>query len=249
MLPDSSQPGRTNGKAGEQAQTIQLSASRSEDITMLLVGSILASIARLKCYYRVAGKASWLLHRQRPQVSGGNVRPRAKRFLTLDITIPNSGETQSVGLYLMPHSSFAHGTRVYGATVIDQGSTVYSARFITDGRHCLIVFVGGTRGASLEFQMKPWSRRIAIVGTLPDAVAFSDNSAATSTCVQQYYAAARSLINEEHPTSRSDINRIRRRVAKLLHPDLGSAMEIACRARAIAMMNAELDELSSRFAA
>jgi hypothetical protein len=97
--------------------------------------------------------------------------------------------------------------------------------------------------------MKPWSRRIAITGGLPDAVAFSDDTAVSSTCVQQYYAAARFITDAEHPTSRSDINRIRRRVAKLLHPDLGSALELACRARAMAMMNAELDELGARFAA
>jgi hypothetical protein len=215
---------------------------------MLLFGSILTGIARLKRHYDVAGKVPWLLHRQRRQVSGGNVRPRAKRFLTLDITIPNSGETQSVGLYLMPRPSLLLGTWVYGATVIDQVSAAYSARFITDGRHCFVVFVGDTGGASLEFQMKPWSRRITIVGTLPDAVAVSDENAATSTCVQPYYAAARSIIDAERPATRSDINRIRRRVAKLLHPDLGSTSEIACRARAMAMMNAELDELGSRFA-
>ena len=215
---------------------------------MLLVGSILTGIARLKRHYDVAGKVPWLLHRQRRQVSGGNVRPRAKRFLTLDITIPNSGETQSVGLYLMPHPSLLLGIWVYGATVIDQVSAAYSARFITDGRHCLIVFVGDTGGASLEFQMKPWSRRIAIVGTLPNGPSFSDDNGTTSTCVQQYYAAARSIIDAERPATRSDINRIRRRVAKLLHPDLGSMSEIACRARAMAMMNAELDELGSRFA-
>jgi hypothetical protein len=215
---------------------------------MLLVGSILTGIARLKRDYGVAGKVSWLLHRQRRQASGGNVRPRAKRFLPLDITIPNSGETQSVGLYLMPHPSFLLGTSVYGATVIDQVSTAYSARFITDGRHCLIVFVGDTGGASLEFQMKPWSRAIAIVGTLPNAAALSDNGT-TSTCVQQYYAMARSIIDVERPATRSDINRIRRRIAKLLHPDLGPVGEIACRARAMAMMNAKLDELGSRVAA
>jgi hypothetical protein len=197
----------------------------------------------------MTGKVSWLLHRQRPRVAGVNIRSRAKRFLTLDIAIPNSGETRSLGLYLMPPPSFSNGTWAYGATVIDQGSTAYSARFITDGRHCLIVFVGDPRGASLEFQIKPWSRRIAVVGTLPDAVAFSDGDAATSTCVQEYYAAAQSIIDAEHPATRSDINRIRRRIAKLLHPDLGSAREIACRARAMAMMNADLDELGSRFAA
>ncbi|WP_133239354.1 hypothetical protein [Microvirga sp. KLBC 81] len=216
---------------------------------MLLIGSILTRIARLERHSRVAGKMSWSVHRQRPRVAGGNIRPRAKRFLTLDITIPNSGETRSFGLYLMPHPSFWHGTRIYGATVIDQTSTAYSARFITDGRHCLIVFVGDTRGTSLEFEMKPWSCRIAVAGTLPNAVASSDDNAATSTCVQQYYSTARSIIDAEHPTTRSDINRIRRRVAKLLHPDLGPAMEVACRARAMAMMNAELDELGSRFAA
>ncbi len=215
---------------------------------MLLLGSILTGIARFKRHYSLAGKVSWLWHRQRPQSASGNTRPRAKRFLTLDITTPNSGETRSLGLYLMRHPSFSHGTRIYGATVIDQTSTAYSARFITDGRHCLIVFVGDPRGASLEFEVKPWSRRIAIVGTLPDAVAFSDENAAISTCVQQYCAAARSVIDADHATSRSDINRIRRRVAKLLHPDLGSASEIACRARAMAMINAELDELGSRFA-
>jgi hypothetical protein len=215
---------------------------------MLLVGSILMGIARLKRDYDLAGKVSWLLHRQRPQVSGGNARPRAKRFLTLDITIPNSGETQSVGLYLMPHPLFLHGTWVYGATVIDQVSTGYSARFITDGRHCLIVFVGDTGGASLEFQMKPWSRRIAIVGTLPNGPSFSDDNGATSPCVQQYYAMARSAIDAERPATRSDINRIRRRIAKLLHPDLGPVGEIACRARAMAMMNAKLDALGSRVA-
>ncbi|GEO12918.1 hypothetical protein [Microvirga aerophila] len=217
---------------------------------MLLVGSILTGIARLKRHHGVTGVVSWLLHRQSSQVAGGNIPLRAKRFLTLDITIPNSGETLSLGLYLMPHPSFSHDTWVYGATVIDQTSTAYSARFITDGGQCLIVFVGDTRDPGLEFQMKPWSRRIAITGMLPDAVAFSDdNAAAISSCVQQYYAAARSIIRAEHPTSRSDINRIRRRLAKLLHPDLGSAMEVACRARAMAMMNAELDELGSWVAA
>jgi hypothetical protein len=231
------------------AQTIWLSGSGFEDNNMLLVGSILTGIARLKRHHAVTGTASWAPHCQKPQGAGGNIRLRAKRFLTLDITIPNSGETQSLGLYLMPHPSLLHGTWSYGATVIDQTSTVYSARFITDGRHCLIVFVADTRGASLEFQMKPWSRRIAITSVLPDAVAFSDDTAVTSTCVKRYYAAARSVIDAEHPTSRSDINRIRRRVAKLLHPDLGSAMEVACRARAMAMMNAELDELAARVAA
>ena len=96
--------------------------------------------------------------------------------------------------------------------------------------------------------MKPWSRAIAIVGTLPNAAALSDHGA-TSTCVQQYYAVARSIIDAERPATRSDINRIRRRIAKLLHPDLGPAREIACRARAMAMMNAKLDELGSRVAA
>jgi hypothetical protein len=149
----------------------------------------------------------------------------------------------------MPHPSFLHGTWVYGATVVDQVSTTYSARFITDGRHCLIAFVGDPGGASLEFQIRPWSRRIAIVGTLPNAVASSADSAVISPCVEEYYAAARSIIDAEHPATRSDINRIRRRIAKLLHPDLGSTREIACRARAMAMMNAELDELGSRIAA
>jgi hypothetical protein len=197
----------------------------------------------------VTGKVPWLLHRQWTQVDGHNIRLRAKRFLTLDLTMPNTGEIRSLGLYLMPHPSLSHGTRVYRAAVIDQGSTAYSARFITDGHHCLIVFVGYPRGAGLEFQMKPWSRRIAITGMLPDAVTFSDDTVVPSTCVQQYYAAAQSIIDAEHPTTRSDINRIRRRVAKLLHADLGSAMEVACRARAMAMMNAELDELGSRVAA
>jgi hypothetical protein len=216
---------------------------------MLLIGSILTGIALFKRAHGIASKVSWLLHRQRRQVSGGNVRPRAKRFLTLDITIPNSDETQSVGLHLMPHPSFLHGTWVYGATVVDQVSSAYSARFITDGRHCLIVFVGDTGGASLEFQMKPWSRRIAIIGTLPNGTSLSDDNGATSPCVQQYYAVARSIIDVERPVTRSDINRIRRRVAKLLHPDLGPVGEIACRARAMAMMNAKLDALASRVAA
>jgi hypothetical protein len=216
---------------------------------MLLVGLILTGIARLKRHDSVTGKVSRWLHRQSSQGAGGNIRLRAKKFLTLDIAIPNSGETQSAGLYLMPHPSFLHGTWVYGATVIDQVSTTYSARFITDGRHCLIVFVGDTEGASLEFQIRPWSRRIALVGTLPNAAAFSDDNGATSTCVEGYYAVARSIIDAEHPATRSDINRIRRRIAKLLHPDLGSSRETACRARAMAMMNAELDELGSRIAA
>jgi hypothetical protein len=95
--------------------------------------------------------------------------------------------------------------------------------------------------------MKPWSRTVAVLGVLPDTVAFSD-AAATATCAQQYYAAARSLIDAEKPTARSDINRSRRRVAKLLHPDLGPVMEIACRARAMAMMNAKLDEMGARAA-
>jgi hypothetical protein len=223
--------------------------SRFEDVIMLLVGSILAGIARLTHHCLTTGTVSWLPHRQRPGVAGANTRPRAKRFLTLDITIPASGETRSLGLHLMPRPSYSHGAWIYGATVIDQDSTAYSARFITDGRHCLTVFVGDPGGASLEFQMKPWSRRIAIAGTLPDAVAFPDDNAATATCVQQYYAAARSIIDAEHSATRYDINRIRRRVAKLLHPVLGPAMEIACRARAMAMTNAELDELGSRIAA
>jgi hypothetical protein len=220
-----------------------------EGFIMLLVGSILAWIARLTRHYRVTGKIPWPLHRYWARAARYDIRPRAKRFLTLDITMPNTGETRSFGLYLMPHPSFSHDARVYGATVMDQGSSAYSARFITDGYHCLIVFVGDTRGASLEFQMKPWSRRIAVVGMLPNVVATPDDNAATATCVQRYYAAARSLIDAEHPATRSDINRIRRRVAKLLHPDLGPAMEMACRARAMAITNAELDELGSRIAA
>jgi hypothetical protein len=216
---------------------------------MLLVGSILAGIARLTRHYRVTGTVSWLPHRQRPGVAGDKTRPRARRFLTLDITMPASGETRSLGLHLMPRPSFSHGTRIYGATVVDQDSTAYSARFVTDGRHCLIVFVGDLGGASLEFQMKPWSRRITVASTLPNALASPHDKDATTTCVQRYYAAARSLIDAEHPATRSDINRIRRRVAKLLHPDLGPAMEMACRARAMAITNVELDELGSRIAA
>jgi curved DNA-binding protein CbpA len=49
--------------------------------------------------------------------------------------------------------------------------------------------------------------------------------------VRQLCDVARSIINADHPKTRSDINRIRRRIAKLLHPDLGRAM------------NAELDEM------
>jgi hypothetical protein len=210
---------------------------------MLLVASVLARIARVTHRYAVTSPISWLLHPKKPQVFGDDTVPRAKRFLTLDVTISASGDTSSLGLYLMPRPSFLDGARVYGATLIHQDSTVYSARFITDGSNCLVLFVGDTIAPSLVFRMKPWSRRIAIVGTLPDAISFSSSDDAGSTCVWRYCAAARSIINAEHPTTLSDLSRVRRRIAKLLHPDLGSESEVACRARAMAIMNAELDEI------
>jgi hypothetical protein len=216
---------------------------------MLLGGSILAGVARFSRRGRGAGKLSWWLDRQPAHAVSDSNRPRAKRFLILDITNPNSGEIRSVGLHLMPHPASPRGARVYGATIVDQSSSAYSARFVTDGRHCLVVFVGDARGASLLFQIWPWSRGIVVTGTLPNEVASSDDNDATSTWVRQHCDAARSIIDAEHPTSQSDFNRIRRRVAKFLHPDLGPAMEVACRAQAMALMNAELDEMGSRFAA
>ncbi|WP_262270520.1 hypothetical protein [Microvirga yunnanensis] len=214
---------------------------------MLLLGSVVAAIARVARRYTVATPASWLLHRTKPQVFGDDAVSGAKRFLTLDITNLASGETSSLGLFLMPRPSILHGTRVYGATIIHQDSTVYSAWFITDGSNCLIVFVGATIASSIEFRMKPWSRRIAIAGLLPDSVPFSSSDDAASTCVWRYCAAARSIIDVEHPTTRSDLRRVRRRIAKLLHPDLVSGSTVACRARAMAIMNAELDELGLQF--
>ncbi|QRM33883.1 hypothetical protein [Microvirga sp. VF16] len=192
---------------------------------------------------------SRIVRRQTPHSTSGNDLPYAKRFLTLDITNPNSGETHSLGLYLMAHPASSHGTRVYGATIVDENSIAWSARLITDGRGCLVVFVGDTSGSNIQFDVKPWSRRIAIIGSLPEAIAFSSDNGTTAICVRQYCDAARLIIDAEKPATRSDINRVRRRVAKLLHPDLGSAIEVACRARAMALMNAELDELSSRVAA
>jgi hypothetical protein len=78
---------------------------------------------------------------------------------------------------------------------------------------------------------------------------FSSGDDAASTCVRRYCAAARSIIDAEHPKSLSDLSRVRRRIAKLLHPGLGSGTEVACRAHAMAMMNRELDELGSQFLA
>ncbi|KLK89650.1 hypothetical protein AA309_30130 [Microvirga vignae] len=206
-------------------------------------------ITRFRNCHLVAGKLPWLRHPRRPEEFGGNILPHAKRFLTLDFNDPNSGGTRSLGLYLMAHpATYSLGTRVYGATILDQNAVTHSARFITDGRNCLIVFAN-TAALAIPFRMKPWSRRIAVTGTLPDAVTSSNSHDATSTCVRQLCDAARSIIHADHPKTRSDINKVRRRIAKLLHPDLGRAMEGACRARAMAMMNAELDELVARLAA
>jgi hypothetical protein len=216
---------------------------------MLLAGSILMMITLSGNRHPMAGKLPWLRHPWKLKEVGGNILPHAKRFLTLDLNDPNSGGTRSLGLYLMPHpASSSVGTRVYGATILDQSAGAYSARFITDGRNCLIVFAN-TAAPGIPFRMKPWSRRIAITGTLPDAVTLPKSHDATSTCVRQLCDAARSMINADHPKTRSDINRIRRRIAKLLHPDLGRAMEGACRARAMSIMNAELDEMVFRLAA
>lgn len=216
---------------------------------MLLAGSILSVIAQVARHHFVTGKLQWLWHRRKPKDPVGGNFARAKKFLTLDLMHPNSGAIHSVGLYLMPHpASPTVGVRAYGATIVAQGSTTHSARFITDGRNCLIVFAN-TLATSIAFQMKPWSRRIAVVGTLPDMVVFSNDNGVIAPCVQQLYAAARSIIDADRPESRSDITRIRRQIAKLLHPDLGSTLEVACRARAMALMNAELDEMSSRLAA
>jgi hypothetical protein len=216
---------------------------------MLLAGSILGLITRFENHHLVTGKLSWLRHPWKPKEVGGNVLPHAKRFLTLDLNDSDSGGTRSLGLYLMPHpASYAGATRVYGATILDQSAIAHSARFITDGRNCLIVFAD-TAMAGIPFRMKPWSRRIAITGTLPDAVTLPKSYDATSTCVRQLCDAARSIIHADHPKKRSDINRIRRRIAKLLHPDLGRAREDTCRARAMAIMNAELDEMVFRLAA
>lgn len=216
---------------------------------MLPAGSILSLIAQVATHYFVTGKLPRLWLRRRSKEAVGGNFPRAKKFLTLDLTHPNSGAIRSVGLYLMPHpASPAVGVRAYGATIVDQGSNAHSARFITDGRNCLVVFAN-TLGTSIAFQMKPWSRRIAVAGTLPDMVAFSNDNGAIVPCVQQLYAAARSIVDADRPKTRSDINRIRRRVAKLLHPDLSPATDGFCRARAMALMNAELDEMSSRLAA
>ena len=216
---------------------------------MLLAGSILGMITRFGNHHLAAGKLSWLRHPWKLKEVGGHILPHARRFLTLDLNDPKSGGTRSLGLYLMPHpASYSVGTRVYGATILDQSAVAYSARFITDGRNCLIVFADAT-APGIPFRMKPWSRRIAITGTLPDAVTLPKSHDATSTCVRQLCDAARSMIAADHPKTRSDINRIRRRIAKILHPDLDRAMEGACRARAMAIMNAELDEMVFRLAA
>jgi hypothetical protein len=199
---------------------------------MLLVGSILAGIARLNRRHRLAGKLPWALRYKTLRTASSGFFPRAKRFLTLDITDPKSGEIRSFGLYLMPHAfASSGGTRGYGATILEQRAIAYSARFFTDGRNCLIVLAGDTGGSSIQFQMRPWSRRIVVVGTLPNAAALPNDKDVTSPCVRQYCDTARSIIAMEHPTNRSDVSRIRRRVARLLHPDLGPAMEVACRAR------------------
>jgi hypothetical protein len=216
---------------------------------MLLAGSILGMITRFGNHHLVAGKLSWLRHPWKLKEVGGHILPHARRFLTLDLNDPNSDGTRSLGLYLMPHpASSSGGTRVYGATILDQSAGAYSARFITDSRNCLIVFAN-TAAPGIPFRMKPWSRRIAVTGRLPDVATLAKSHDATSTCVRQLCDAARSMINADHPKTRSDINRIRRRIAKLLHPDLGRAMEGACRARAMAIMNAELDEMVFRLAA
>jgi hypothetical protein len=220
-----------------------------EEIIMLLVDSILAGIARLNRRRRLAGKLPWAFRHRTFRMASSGLSLRAKRFLTLDITDPKSGETRSFGLYLMPHAISSGGTRGYGATILEQSSIAYSARFFTDGRNCLIVFVGDTDGSSIQFQMRPWSRTIVMVGTLPNAATLPNDKDVTSPCVRQHCDAARSIIAMEHPTTQSDVSRIRRRVARLLHPDLGPAMEVACRGRAMAMMNSELDALNSRFAA
>jgi len=216
---------------------------------MLMVGSILAGAARFARHPQWLGKLPWLLRHRTSQAPGDKTHFRARRFLTLDITLPQSDGIRSVGLYLMPNPAWSHGAWIYGATIIDQASNAYSARFITDGSNCLIVFVGDATESSIEFQMKPWSRRIRTTGTLPDVAALSNDNDASSACVRQYYVAARAIIDAEHPSTRSDVNRVRRRVAKPLYPHLGSALESPCRARAMAMMNAELDELVSRIAA
>ena len=222
---------------------------------MLLAGPILILTGSLMMitlsgnHRHVAGKLSWLRRPWKIKEVGGSILPHARRFLTLDLNDPNSGGIHSLGLYLMPHpASSSPGTRVYGATILDQSAVAHAARFITDGGNCLIIFAN-TAAAGIPFRMKPWSRRIAVTGTLPDAVTSSNSHDATSTCVRQLCDAARSVITADYPKTRSDINRIRRRIAKLLHPDLGRAMEGGCRARAMAIMNAELDEMVFRLAA
>ncbi|UVF22728.1 hypothetical protein HPT29_027270 (plasmid) [Microvirga terrae] len=216
---------------------------------MILVSSILVMITRFGKHDLAAGKSPWMRHSRKPKEVGGRILPHAKRFLTLDLNDPDWDGTRSVGLYLMPNpASYADGTRVYGATILDQSAVAHSARFITDGRNCLIIFVN-TAGPSMPFRMRPWSRRIAVTGTLPDTVTSSEPHDETSTCVQKLCDAARSIINSDHPKSRSDVNKIRRRIAKLLHPDLDQAMNGTCRARAMAIMNAELDEMVFRLAA
>jgi hypothetical protein len=86
--------------------------SRFEDVIMQFIGSVLAGIARLTRHYRVTCTVSWLPHRRRPGVVGDNTLPRARRFLTLDITIEATGEIRSLGLHLMPRPSFSHGARI-----------------------------------------------------------------------------------------------------------------------------------------
>lgn len=214
---------------------------------MLLVGSALAGIGRFTRRYAVSVSASRLLHHKKPKVFSDEFLPSAKKFLTLDIMNPASGQISSLGLYLMPRPSFLHGSRVYWATLIHQDSTVHSVRFITDGHNCLVVFVGDTTDSSLHFRMRPWSRRVTSTGRIPSTMALSFNDDTASACIQQYCTSARSIIDAEHPTTWSELNRVRRHIAKLLHPDLSSGTDVACRAYAMAVMNAELDELGSRF--
>src|SRR3712207_4786240 len=111
---------------------------------MLVIGTILAAIGRVVRRYHVTERLSWNLSHHISRVISDHILPRAKRFLTLDITISESGEFRSVGLHLRPQSASLLGTRVYAATIVDQTSIAYSAWFLTDGYNCLIVLRGET---------------------------------------------------------------------------------------------------------
>lgn len=121
---------------------------------MLSIGSILSMIAGLKQCHLVTGKLLRLRHCWNPKRAVSSILSQTKRFLIIGVMDPNSGKSRSVGLYLMSHStSHPVGTRVCGATIVDQSAVAHSAGFITHGGNFLIVFPD-ILAASIPFQVK-----------------------------------------------------------------------------------------------